>query len=100
MVGGRPEHLSWGQRIEFVLGPQPRGVGHEVPHAHRLGDPESAAAVPYPGVDPVTTERPKLLAGGHGCASTAADYHRFTQMLLRRGELDGVRLASPGPSTS
>jgi CubicO group peptidase (beta-lactamase class C family) len=51
--------------------------------------------VPYPGVDAVTTERPKLLAGGHGCASTAADYHRFTQMLLRRGELDGVRLLSP-----
>jgi CubicO group peptidase (beta-lactamase class C family) len=58
-------------------------------------DPESATAVPYPGADAVTTERPKLLAGGHGCASTAADYHRFTQMLLRRGELDGVRLLSP-----
>ena len=27
--------------------------------------------------------------------STAADYHRFTQFLLRRGELDGVRLLSP-----
>ena len=38
---------------------------------------------------------PKLLAGGHGLASTAADYHRFTQMLLRRGELDGVRLLAP-----
>ena len=24
--------------------------------------------------------------------STAADYHRFSQMLLGRGELDGVRL--------
>ena len=30
--------------------------------------------------------------GGSGLVSTAADYHRFTQMLLRNGELDGVRI--------
>jgi CubicO group peptidase (beta-lactamase class C family) len=35
---------------------------------------------------------PPALSGGGGLVSTAADYHRFTQMLLRRGELDGVRL--------
>ena len=58
-------------------------------------DPATATAVPYPGVDAISAERPKLLAGGHGLASTAADYHRFTQMLLRRGELDGVRLLAP-----
>ncbi len=58
-------------------------------------DPETATAVPYPGVDVISAQRPKLLAGGHGLASTAADYHRFTQMLLRRGELDGVRLLAP-----
>ena len=60
-----------------------------------MHDPATATAVPYPGVDPISAERPKLLAGGHGLASTAADYHRFTQMLLRRGELDGVRLLAP-----
>ena len=58
-------------------------------------DPATATAVPYPGVDVISAEPPKLLAGGHGLASTAADYHRFTQMLLRRGELDGVRLLAP-----
>jgi CubicO group peptidase (beta-lactamase class C family) len=58
-------------------------------------DPQTATAVPYPGVDVISAHRPKLLAGGHGLASTAADYHRFTQMLLRRGELDGVRLLAP-----
>ena len=57
--------------------------------------PRDGDRVPYPGVDPISAERPKLLAGGHGLASTAADYHRFTQMLLRRGELDGVRLLAP-----
>lgn len=36
--------------------------------------------------------RPRMISGGGGLVSTAADYHRFTQMLLRRGELDGVRV--------
>jgi CubicO group peptidase (beta-lactamase class C family) len=37
---------------------------------------------------------PSLLSGGGGLVSSAHDYHRFTQMLFRRGELDGVRLLS------
>jgi CubicO group peptidase (beta-lactamase class C family) len=36
--------------------------------------------------------KPRALQGGAGLISTAGDYHRFTQMLLRGGELDGVRL--------
>ena len=35
---------------------------------------------------------PSCLSGGGGLVSTAADYHRFTRMLLGEGELDGVRL--------
>jgi CubicO group peptidase (beta-lactamase class C family) len=35
---------------------------------------------------------PHYLSGGGGLICSAADYHRFTQMLLREGELDGVRL--------
>ncbi|TDC60584.1 class A beta-lactamase-related serine hydrolase [Micromonospora sp. KC207] len=38
---------------------------------------------------------PDFLSGGGGLVSTAADYHRFTQFLLRGGELDGVRLLGP-----
>jgi CubicO group peptidase (beta-lactamase class C family) len=43
---------------------------------------------------------PRVLSGGGGLISTAADYHRFTQMLLDRpdspgGGLDGVRLLGP-----
>ncbi len=41
------------------------------------------------------TRPPALLSGGGGLVSTAFDYHRFTQFLLRRGELDGVRLLGP-----
>lgn len=35
---------------------------------------------------------PTVLSGGGGLVSSAADYHRFTQMLSGGGELDGVRL--------
>jgi CubicO group peptidase (beta-lactamase class C family) len=34
----------------------------------------------------------RLHAGGHGLVSTAADYLRFAQLVLNRGELNGVRL--------
>ena len=36
----------------------------------------------------------RFLSGGGGLISSAADYHRFARMLLRGGELDGVRLLS------
>jgi len=34
-------------------------------------------------------------SGGAGIVSTARDYGRFLQMILNRGELDGVRILSP-----
>jgi CubicO group peptidase (beta-lactamase class C family) len=36
-----------------------------------------------------------LYSGGHGLVSTTADYLRFAQMVLNKGELDGVRLLGP-----
>ena len=41
------------------------------------------------------TREPVFLGGGGGLVGTAADYHRFTQMLRRGGELDGARLLGP-----
>jgi CubicO group peptidase (beta-lactamase class C family) len=35
---------------------------------------------------------PRVLSGGGGLVSTARDYHRFAQMLLGEGELDGARV--------
>lgn len=40
-------------------------------------------------------EGSRFESGGGGLVSTAADYLRFSQMLLNGGELDGVRLLSP-----
>jgi CubicO group peptidase (beta-lactamase class C family) len=39
--------------------------------------------------------KPALLSGGGGLISTADDYLRFAQMMLNRGELDGVRILKP-----
>ncbi len=55
-------------------------------------DPASGLARRVDGLDRVALAPPDALLGGGGLISTTADYHRFTQLLLRRGELDGVRL--------
>lgn len=38
------------------------------------------------------TDRPALIEGAVGLVSTVPDYVRFSQMLLNKGELDGVRI--------
>jgi CubicO group peptidase (beta-lactamase class C family) len=38
------------------------------------------------------TRPPRFEGGGGGLVSTAVDYARFCQMILNRGELDGVRI--------
>ena len=38
---------------------------------------------------------PKVPSGGGGLHATIDDYARFAQMLLNKGELDGVRILSP-----
>jgi CubicO group peptidase (beta-lactamase class C family) len=59
------------------------------------------------GADPVTRKPveikgdgdalrpPDMISGGAGMISSAHDYHRFTQMLLGGGTVDGARLLSP-----
>jgi len=43
---------------------------------------------PYPAVQ-------TYFSGGAGLVSTAADYARFAQMLLNKGQLEGARIVSP-----
>jgi CubicO group peptidase (beta-lactamase class C family) len=59
--------------------------------------PPSGPATRFDAMGKVARSRPRMLSGGGGLISTAADYHRFTQMLQPRpgspgGELDGVRV--------
>jgi CubicO group peptidase (beta-lactamase class C family) len=66
-------------------------TGFYVPEA-KLGRLVEAPEARVPQFD-VTRQR-KLLSGGGGLVSTAADYMRFCQMLLNGGERDGVRILS------
>jgi CubicO group peptidase (beta-lactamase class C family) len=52
--------------------------------------PTSKQATKMPA--PALAKRPTMLGGGGGLCGTAADYLRFTQMLMNRGELDGIRI--------
>jgi CubicO group peptidase (beta-lactamase class C family) len=63
--------------------------------AVRLAQPlavDLASGQPIKVID--VAAAPKNDSGGAGAVSTAADYLRFTQMLLNRGELNGVRVLS------
>ena len=58
------------------------------------------SVVPLDAMGNVAFRKPAYLSGGGGLVSSAADYHRFTQMLLHRpdspaGELEGTRLLGP-----
>jgi len=44
---------------------------------------------------PDYTKPPAMESGGGGLTSTTTDYARFCQMILNKGELDGVRILSP-----
>jgi len=119
-----PLHYQPGSMWEYSLGLDVLGLAVEAvtgqPLAQYLGERlfgplhmrDSAFTVPPEKVsryakalprDPVTGALQTLRDGttphkfdcGGGCAvSTAADYLRFTQMLLNGGELDGVRVLS------
>jgi CubicO group peptidase (beta-lactamase class C family) len=58
-------------------------------------NPQTGGIMAGPHLDRDRTQPAVFLSGGAGLISTASDYLRFTQMLLRRGELDGVRLLAP-----
>ncbi|MEU3275045.1 serine hydrolase domain-containing protein [Saccharomonospora sp. NPDC006951] len=57
-------------------------------------EPGTRRAVRNDAFGDAITRWPSCLQGGAGLASTAGDYHRFTQFLLRGGELEGQRLLS------
>ena len=61
----------------------------------RLAQPlavDLASGQPIKVID--VSKEPKNDSGGAGAVSTAADYLRFSQMLLNGGQLDGTRILS------
>jgi CubicO group peptidase (beta-lactamase class C family) len=99
VVSGRPLDRFLAERIFEPLGMTDTGFAAPADQLHRLGqlytpDPATGRAVPLPALGDIARQTPTLLSGGGGLVSSAHDYHRFTQMLLAEGVLDGTRLLS------
>jgi CubicO group peptidase (beta-lactamase class C family) len=56
--------------------------------------PINGESFPYEELAKTVSRPPRILGGGGGLLSTAKDYDRFMTLMLRGGELDGVRLLS------
>lgn len=84
------------QHIFAPLGMVDTGFHVPQPHHTRIAqpfgtDPDGGGTVQMPDV----REPPAMESGGGGLVGTAADYGRFLQMMLNKGQLDGVRLLGP-----
>jgi CubicO group peptidase (beta-lactamase class C family) len=104
VVSGQSLDEFFAQRILEPLGMTDTAFGAKPDDLPRLaalyGRGLNGRAVRMDGLGASARAKPVMLSGGGGLVSTAADYHRFTQMLLATanspaGELDGVRLLSP-----
>jgi CubicO group peptidase (beta-lactamase class C family) len=100
VVSGRSLDQFFTERIFGPLGMTDTGFQVKEADAGRLAalyspDPRSGRATRNDLMGGKILEPPSALSGGGGLASTAYDYHRFAQMLLNGGELDGVRLLGP-----
>ena len=109
-VLGRVIEVVSGQRLDEFFAARVFGPLGMTDTAFHAGDTARLAALYTPGKDgkaarldalgDAARKPPVMLMGGAGLVATAADYHRFTQMLLDRadspaGELDGARLLGP-----
>jgi len=75
-------------RLATVYVPQPGG-GLKPLHDERVAEGGFAYCADYPVNGPR-----RYFSGGGGLCSTISDYARFAQMLLNKGQLDGIRILS------
>ncbi|MFD9003408.1 serine hydrolase domain-containing protein [Streptomyces sp. NPDC059582] len=94
VVSGQPLDVFFAERIFGPLGMTDAGfcvTGEQDGRLSELygetgdGGIEPIAGLPLHG-------RPRFLSGSGGMVASAHDVHRFTELLRRRGELDGTRL--------
>jgi len=100
VLSGQTLDAFLAERIFEPLGMTDTGFSVAEADAGRLAalyspHPETGLATRNDALGRAILQPPGAPSGGGGLASTAADYHRFAQMLAREGELDGVRLLGP-----
>ncbi len=97
VVSGQSLDTFFSERIFTPLGMHETGFQTDPAALDRLAalyvpHPKTKAPFRHDEMGAIGRVTPTCLSGGGGLVSTAGDYHRFTQMLLRGGALDGVRL--------
>jgi CubicO group peptidase (beta-lactamase class C family) len=97
---GQPLEEAFAQRVLRPLGMHDTVWYADESRSDRLGalyvpDPETGRATRHALQDTLARRPPTVYSGGGGLLSTTADYVRFTRMLARGGELDGVRVLAP-----
>ncbi|MEV5882187.1 serine hydrolase domain-containing protein [Streptomyces sp. NPDC052020] len=94
VASGQPLDVFCAERIFRPLGMTDTGFHVTDEQAGRLaelyGETAGGGIEPVPGLP--LRGRPRFLSGSGGLVASAYDWHRFMEMLRRRGELDGVRL--------
>ena len=88
------------ERVFEPLGMRDTSFGTPPGDLHRLAalyttHPGTPSLMRFDVMGEAARTVPQFLSGGGGLVSSALDYHRFTQMLLRGGELDGARVLGP-----
>ncbi|MFB7330043.1 serine hydrolase domain-containing protein [Streptomyces adustus] len=96
VVSGQPLDVFLAERVFGPLGMTDAGFCVPADQAGRLA--ELYGETGDGGIEPIAglplRGRPRFLSGSGGMVASAYDVHRFTELLRRRGELDGVRLLS------
>ncbi len=98
VVSGLPLDRFVSERIFGPLGMNDAAFWVEEQRAERLATLYGAHPVHRTAVEvngAAALQPPALVSGGGGMIATARDYHRFTQMLLGGGTLDGARILGP-----
>ncbi|MFE2585842.1 serine hydrolase domain-containing protein [Streptomyces sp. NPDC059378] len=96
VVSGQPLDVFLAERVFGPLGMTDAGFCVPADQAGRLA--ELYGETGDGGIEPIAglplRGRPRFLSGSGGMVASAYDVHRFTELLRRRGELDGTRLLS------
>lgn len=99
IISGRSLDTFFAERILGPLGMSDTGFVVPESDVHRLAALYAVAGgrppVRYDAFGNAALSTPSALSGGSGLVSSARDYHRFTQLLLGGGSLDGVRVVGP-----